>query len=81
MVGCSVGDDGGAYVTQDGLSTQDSVLKDLELHITMVHNMGTGGGGSTAREAGSDIKPDKFPRPEISDPATDGCILEHPGSL
>jgi hypothetical protein len=39
----------------------------------MAHGIGhgAGGGGGGAREAASDVKPDKFPRPEISDPATD----------
>ena len=65
--GCSLGETGGPYITLDGLSTQESVLKDLELHIAMVH--GVGGGG--ARAPVSDVKPDKFPRPEIADPPTD----------
>ena len=71
--GCTLGDAGAAYSTLDGLATQDSVLKDLELHLLMAHGIGhgAGGGGGGAREAASDVKPDKFPRPEISDPATD----------
>ena len=71
--GCTLGDDGGPYVTLDGLSTQESVLKDLELHLGMAHppNVVGGGIGGGAREAASEVKPDKFPRPEIGDPATD----------
>ena len=71
--GCNQGDDGGPYITMEGLSTQESVLKDLELHIAMGHatHGGGGGGGGGSREAAGDVKPDKFPRPEISDPATD----------
>ena len=56
-------------MTLEGLSTQESVLKDLELHFNMAH--GAGGAGGGARAPVSDIKPDKFPRPEIADPATD----------
>ena len=56
-------------MTQEGLSTQDSVLKDLELHITMTHSQLNR--GSRGQNLEVDIKPDKFPRPEISDPATD----------
>ena len=74
--GCSLGDDGVPYVTQEGLSTQDSVLKDLELHLAMAHGTGHGRGGAAegagdTRDTVSDIKPDKFPRPVIDDPATD----------
>ena len=67
--GCNSGEGGAPYMTQEGLSTQDSVLKDLELHITMAHSQLRHGGGGQNSEV--DIKPDKFPRPEISDPATD----------
>ena len=63
--GCASGEAGATYTTLEGLSTQDSVLK--ELHFTMVH--GVGGGGQ--RQVVSEVKPDKFPRPEIADPATD----------
>ena len=57
----------------EGLPTQELVLKDLELHISMAHTApGAARGGSGAgQNSGSDFKPDKFPRPEISDPATD----------
>jgi len=68
--GCNLGDGGAPYTTLEGLATQDSVLKDLELHISMAHSNRGGGGGPQA-VAGGDVKPDKFPRPEISDPATD----------
>ena len=35
--GCNLGSDGGAYTTLDGLATQESVLRDLELHFKMAH--------------------------------------------
>ena len=67
--GWSFGDDGGPYFTLEGLSSQESVLKDIELHITMAHSsMNIVRSG---RERDIEIRPDKFPRPEISDPATD----------
>ena len=70
--GCEFGESGAPYITLEGLSTQDSVLKDLELHITMAHaSPRSGGAGREAHVAGGEVKPDKFPRPEISDPATD----------
>ena len=47
--GCTLGDDGGPYVTLDGLSTQESVLKDLELHLGMAHPPNVVGGGIGAR--------------------------------
>ena len=69
--GCSLGDAGAPYITLEGLSTQESVLKDLELHLAMAHGFGHGHGGGGHREAVSEVKPDEFPRPEITDPATD----------
>ena len=63
--GCSLGENGAPYITQDGLSTQESVLRDLELHVSMAHS------NRGAYQANNDVKPDKFPRPEIADPATD----------
>ena len=74
--GCALGDEGGPYVTLEGLATQESVLKDLELHLAMVHGIGHGAGGGGGGVVGggargADVKPDRFPRPEISDPATD----------
>lgn len=33
--GCNLGDDGAAYITMEGIQTQESVLKDLELHLSM----------------------------------------------
>ena len=67
--GCNLGDAGAAYCTMDGLSTHEAVLRDLELHVSMAH--AAHGGGRGVREVAPDVKPDKFPRPEISDPATD----------
>ena len=55
--GCSLGVDGAPYITQEGLSTQDSVLKDLELHITMVHapaQAARSGGGASHAAQGAD---------------------------
>ena len=69
--GCSAGEEGGAYTTLEGLSTQDSVLKDLELHISMVHPMLTSTKAGTNKSDHTDAKPDKFPRPEITDPASE----------
>ena len=37
----------------------------------MAHGIGQGAGGGGGGAAASDVKPDKFPRPEIADPATD----------
>ena len=65
--GCSSGEEGLPYTTLEGLATQDSVLKDLELHLSMVHpDRKTGG-----RNSNDDTRPEKFPRPEISEPASD----------
>ena len=58
--GCNLGEDGEAYTTMEGLSTQELVLKDIELHISMAHTApgpsrsGTGAG----QNPGSDVKPD-----------------------
>ena len=69
--GCSSGTDGGPYQTLEGLSTQESVLKDLELHLAMVHGIGSVNSAQHVGGSGGDVRADKFPRPEISDPATD----------
>ena len=71
--GCNLGDDGAAYITMEGIQTQESVLKDLELHLSMAHTgQGAHGGGAVGRrEIVPEVKPDKCPRPEISEPATD----------
>ena len=73
VAGCNLGEGGTPYQTQEGLATQESVLKDLELHLSMAHSRGhgPGGGGGGVRDAASDVKPDKFPQPVIDDPATD----------
>ena len=68
--GCCSGDSGEPYMTLEGLSTQEAVLKDLELHLAMVHGFGQVNSGAQ-RPPNSDIRPDKFPRPQIDDPATD----------
>ena len=65
--GCSSGPDGAAYWTMDGLSTQEHVLKDLELHVSMAHTLARKNIQNEVKE----VRPDKFPRPEICDPATD----------
>ena len=69
--GCDAGDNGDSYSTLEGLSTQDSVLKDLELHIAMVHPASLSSKVNNSRNEQTDAKPDKFPRPEIADPASD----------
>ena len=35
--GCCFGDDQSAYITQEGLSAQDLLLRDLKLHHAMAH--------------------------------------------
>ena len=61
--GCNFGEDETAYTTMEGLQTHADVMKDLELHIAMTHAARGGDRGG----AGPDVKPDKFPRPEITD--------------
>ena len=69
--GCNLGQDGGPYMTLEGLPTHDAVLKDYELHIE-VHRLGRSSKTNlSAKSEGTDPRPDRFPRPEISDPATD----------
>ena len=67
MPGCKSGEDGEPYFTMEGLSTQESVIKDLQLHLDMVHKRND----EKNKAEHADLKPDKFPRPEIADPATD----------
>ena len=67
--GCNLGLEGGPYMTLKGLPTHDTVLKDYELHIE-VHRLARNSNSNTKSE-GVDSRPDRFPRPEISDPATD----------
>ena len=64
---CIIGQDGGSYITQEGLTTNDNVLKDLELHIMMAH---AGGVGATP-DMPSEVKRDRCQRPSIGDLATD----------
>ena len=45
------------------------MLKDLELHIMMTHN--TSVSAPQNQKTTSDVKPDRFPRPIIDEPATD----------
>ena len=69
--GCNFGANGSPYMTLEGLSTQDAVLKDLELHLHMVHSDLRGSRDTTVRADSSEAKPDRYPRPEITDPATE----------
>ena len=71
MADCNHGDDGEPYMTLEGLSTQDSVLKDLELHISMAHPRSVSGKNSDRTVSDSlDNRPDRFPRPVISELAS-----------
>ena len=63
--GCKFREDGSPYITQEGLGTQDAVLKYLELHLKMVHENLGGSGNQTRRAESNDARPDRFPRPEI----------------
>ena len=64
--GCSFGEDGQPYKTQHGLVTQDSVLKDLELHLMMVHANATEGASEVVSEAPSEVKTDTVPQMTLS---------------
>ena len=70
VAGCNFGENNEPYITLDGLSTQDFVLKDLELHIQMAHPDSIARKG-TNRPESTDSRPDRFPRPEISELASD----------
>ena len=52
---CYFGEDGKPYETQEGLVSQDSVLKDMELHLIMAHTVH----GEPVSEAPSEVHPDK----------------------
>ena len=52
---CYFGEDGQPYETQEGLVSQDSVLKDMELHLIMAHTVH----GEPVSEAPSEVHPDK----------------------
>ena len=67
--GCSSGENGQAYSTMEGLSTQDSVIEDLKLHVMMAHPNGLSTISSKADKC--EAKPDRFPRPEINEQASD----------
>ena len=71
VAGCNYGEGGGAYTTLEGLSTQDSVLKDLELHLEMAHPGNLSSRNNKNKEDTQDSRPDRFPRPEVTDPASD----------
>ena len=70
VANCTFGENNGPYQTLEGLATQDAVLKDLELHFNMAHP-NCGRNSSSIRQEGSESRPDKFPRPSITDPASD----------
>ena len=71
VAGCTLGDDGSPYQTVEGLATQESVLKDIELHVTMAHPEMFSRGQTSEKHEQGDSKPDKFPRPEINEGASD----------
>ena len=58
-------------VQVEHLTTQESVLKDLKQHLAMVNGIGHGAGAGGDHATGSEVKPDKFPGPEISGTTTD----------
>ena len=53
----------------EGLHTQDSVIEDLKLHLTMAHpnNIST----QPHKVDKNETRPDRFPRPEIAEQASD----------
>ena len=53
----------------EGLHTQDSVIEDLKLHLTMAHPNNTSTQPHKADK--NDTRPDRFPRPEIAEQASD----------
>ena len=69
VAGCFSGDNGTVYMTMEGLHTQDQVIEDLELHLMMAHpsSMET----SSSKIDRNETRPDRFPRPEISEQASD----------
>ena len=71
VAGCSHGEDGEPYRTLEGLSTQDAVLKDLELHFGMAHPNLSGGRNENSRHDINESRPDRYPRPTITDPASE----------
>ena len=69
--GCTLGEDGTAYQTLEGLPTHDAVMKDLELHLE-VHRISKGMSSvNNKTDAVPESRPDRFPRPEIYDPASE----------
>ena len=70
MNGCNLGEEGGAYQTLEGLPTHEAVMKDMELHLE-VHRILSGMCSTNTKTADTEPRPDRFPRPEISDPASD----------
>ena len=69
VAGCSSGEGGLAYTTMEGLHTQDSVIEDLKLHVAMAHPNGMA--TISTKTDKNEPKPDRFPRPEISEQASD----------
>ena len=57
--GCTMGQDGGPYMTMEGLPTHDAVLKDYELHIE-VHRLSRKTNSNTKTD-GAESRPDRFP--------------------
>ena len=70
VAGCNLGDDGSPYQTVEGLATKESVLKDIELHVTMAHPEMFSRGQTSEKNEQGDSKPDKFPRPELNEGAS-----------
>ena len=70
VAGCNHGENNEPYMTLEGLATQDFVLKDLELHVNMAHPNSAMGKGNN-RSENAENRPDRFPRPEISELASD----------
>ena len=69
--GCTLGEDGNAYQTLDGLPTHEAVMRDMELHLE-VHRISKGMSSvNNKTDAVPESRPDRFPRPEICDPASE----------
>ena len=66
--GCSSGEGDQPYTTMEGIMTQENIMEDLKLHLAMVHRENQ---GREIEIEKPETHPDKYPRPEIMDPATD----------